>query len=51
MPPLLLVIRNICLQGEAPQDVTDNIQYVDDVLKEVLAEIHHQYSMGKKQQI
>ena len=41
MPPLLLIIRNICLHGEAPQHVTDNIQYVDDVLKEVLAEIPH----------
>ena len=41
MPPLLLMIRNICLHGQAPQGVTDNIQYVDDVLKEVLADIHH----------
>ena len=41
MPPHLLIIRNICFHGQAPQDVTDNIQYVDDVLKEVLAEIRH----------
>ena len=41
MPPLLLIIRNICLQGKAPQDVNDSIQNIEEVLKEVLAEIHH----------
>jgi len=41
MPPLLLIIKNICLFGEAPQDVTDSIRNVDDVLHEVLAEMHH----------
>lgn len=25
MPPILLVIKNICLQGGTPQDVTDSI--------------------------
>jgi hypothetical protein len=38
MPPLLLIIRNICTQGKAPQDVMENIREVDEVLKEVLSE-------------
>jgi hypothetical protein len=40
MPPLLLVIRNICTQGGAPQEVIEDINYVDEILKEVLDEIH-----------
>ncbi|MEE8429924.1 MAG: hypothetical protein V3S16_01605 [Candidatus Desulfatibia sp.] len=40
MPPLLLIIRNICSQGNAPQEVLENIQWVDDILKKVLSEIH-----------
>jgi hypothetical protein len=39
MPPLLLIIRNICAQGEAPSDVLENIENVDLILKKVLAEI------------
>jgi hypothetical protein len=38
MPPLLLIIRNICIQGKAPEEVLENIRYVDEVLKEVLSE-------------
>jgi hypothetical protein len=38
MPPLLLIIRNICTQGKAPEEVLENIQDVDEVLKEVLSE-------------
>jgi hypothetical protein len=41
MPPLVLIIRNMCAQGKAPQEVLENIQYVDDILKEVLSEIHN----------
>jgi hypothetical protein len=41
MPPLLLVIRNICVQGKAPQEVIENINDIDDILKEVLDEVHH----------
>jgi hypothetical protein len=41
MPSLVLIIRNICLQGKAPQEVKDNIQEVDEILKEVLDQIHH----------
>jgi hypothetical protein len=40
MPPLLLIIRNICSRGNAPQEVLENIQWVDDILKKVLSEIH-----------
>jgi hypothetical protein len=39
MPPLLLIIRNICTQAEAPQAVLENIQALDGVLKKVLSEI------------
>lgn len=41
MPPLLLVIRNICNQGKAPVGVMESIVNVDAVLKETLNEIHH----------
>jgi len=41
MPPLLLIIRNICTQGKAPQEVLENIDEIDDVLKEVLSEFHN----------
>ena len=39
MPPLLLIIRNICVQGKVPQEVLENIQQLDIILKEVLSEI------------
>jgi hypothetical protein len=38
MPPLLLIIRNLCLQGGAPEEVMENIREVHDVLHEVLQE-------------
>jgi len=38
MPPLLLIIRNICMQGKAPQEVLDHIRELDDILKEVLSQ-------------
>jgi hypothetical protein len=38
MPPLLLIVRNICMQGKAPEELLANIQEVDQVLKEVLYE-------------
>lgn len=37
MPPLLLLIRNRCLQGKAPETVMDEIEEIDEVLKEVLS--------------
>ena len=39
MPPLLLIIRNICTQGKAPKEVLETIQNLDDIMKEVLSEI------------
>ncbi|MBW2154812.1 MAG: hypothetical protein JRH18_24515 [Deltaproteobacteria bacterium] len=38
MSPLLLIIRNICKQGKAPDEVLENIRELDEILKEVLAE-------------
>jgi len=38
MPPLLLIIRNICTQAKAPEEVLENIGEVDKVLKEVLSQ-------------
>lgn len=36
MPPLFLIIRNLCVQGDAPQEVLENIQGLDETLKEVV---------------
>lgn len=38
MPPLLLIIRNLCFQGRAPREIMENIEDVNDILKEVLHE-------------
>ena len=38
MSPLLLIIRNLCLQGGAPEEVMEYIQEVHDILHEVLQE-------------
>jgi hypothetical protein len=38
MSSLLLLIRNICVQGGAPQEVIENINKIDEILKEVLNE-------------
>ena len=40
MPPLLLIIRNICLQGKAPDEVLQNIDDIDEVLTEAVEELH-----------
>ena len=40
MPPLLLIIRNLCLQGKAPDEVSQNIDDVNEVLTEALEELH-----------
>ena len=37
MPPLLLIIRNICAQGKAPKEVLESVEYIDDVLQETLS--------------
>jgi hypothetical protein len=36
MPPLLLIIRNLCVQGRAPGEVMECIEAVKDILQEVL---------------
>ena len=41
MPPLLLIIRNICVQGHASEEVMEAIKDVDEFLKEVLTEYHN----------
>ena len=38
MPPLLLIIRNLCLQGRAPREVMEIIEEVHHILDEVLLE-------------
>lgn len=35
MPPLLLIIRNLCLSGGAPRDVIESIEDIEEVLVEV----------------
>jgi hypothetical protein len=40
MPPLLLIVRNLCLQGGAPKEVMENIEGVHDILDEVLQEYY-----------
>jgi hypothetical protein len=40
MPPLLLTIRNLCLQGKAPDEVVQNIDDVNEVLAEAVEELH-----------
>lgn len=39
MPPLLLVIRNICIQGKSPREIIEEISEIEDILKEVFAEM------------
>ena len=41
MLPLVVVIRNICIQGKAPQEVLESINEVNDILKDVLDEINN----------
>jgi hypothetical protein len=40
MPPLLLIIRNLCSQGKGPGEVMESIDEINDILKEVLQEYH-----------
>ena len=40
MPPLLLIIRNLCIQGKAPDEVIKNIDEVNEILTETLEEYH-----------
>ena len=38
MPPLVLIIRNLCTQGEAPEEVIENLEDIKEILEEVLEE-------------
>jgi len=38
MSPLVLVIRNLCVQGEAPEDVLTWLDDIHELLQEVLEE-------------
>lgn len=36
MPDLVLIIRNLCIQGGAPEEVRQNLEEVTNILKETL---------------
>ena len=36
MPPLVLIIRNLCVQGNASEEIVTNIDEVNSILKRVL---------------
>ena len=36
MPPLLLIIRNLCVQGSAPEEIMENIDQVNSILNRVI---------------
>jgi hypothetical protein len=38
MPPLILIIRNLCMQGGASGDIMLNLEEVTNILEETLAE-------------
>jgi hypothetical protein len=38
MPPLVLIIRNLCLQGGASDEIMCNLEEVSNILTETLAE-------------
>ena len=38
MPPLVLIIRNLCLQNEASSEVMGSLEEVSNILTETLAE-------------
>jgi hypothetical protein len=40
MTPLLLIIRNLCIQGKAPDEVIQYIDDANDILTETLEEYH-----------
>ena len=39
MPPLLLLVRNICMQGNAPAEVLEGIEILTDVMNEVQSDL------------
>ena len=38
MPPLVLIIRNLCTEGGAPEETLENLEDINGILKETLAE-------------
>jgi len=38
MSPLILIIRNLCVQGDAPEEVMENLEDVSDIYDEVVLE-------------
>jgi hypothetical protein len=40
MPPLLLIIRNLCQQGGASDEVMQNIEALNGLLSEAFEELH-----------
>ena len=38
MPPLVLIIRNLCMQGGASDEIMCNLEEVSNILTETLAE-------------
>jgi hypothetical protein len=38
MPPLVLIIRNLCMQGGAPSEIMLYLEEITDILEETLAE-------------
>jgi hypothetical protein len=39
MPALVLIIRNLCIQGSAPEEVMQNLGEVTNILEETLREL------------
>ncbi len=35
MPPLLLLIRNLCVQGTVPQEILLTIEQINEILEEI----------------
>ena len=40
MPPLVLIIRNLCVKAGALEEILDYIHEIDNLLKKVLSELH-----------
>ena len=38
MSPLILIIKNICTQGQAQHEIIANLQEIEDIFEEVLLE-------------
>jgi len=36
MPPLILIIRNLCNQGKAPQDMLQHLNMINEILEKTL---------------